>query len=495
MMTKVSGHRHDSLVIITELDDIGSLYRKAAIEMLSDNVLLEIFDLCLDKVEEIDPWYGGFDRNPRHPYSVWYALVHVCQRWRYIVFASPRRLNLRLLCPKRRPVRKMLGIWPALSIVIWDSVDFMDEDDIIAALEQHDRVCEIKLERFTRLQQEKLVPLMQESFPALTKLHIDASSRKRGELAPVLPNSFLGGSAPRLQFLCLDVTFPALPNLLLSSGDLVYLYLNGPSGYIPPEMVIALSALTRLENMRLFFGNPSSNSDPEDRPPAPLMRFLLPALKELELGGHGKYLDDFVARIDVPLINCLKIMLTSLRFSIGDLLHLPQFIGRVEKFQSFGYAHIDLGSFVTDIAISPRASTPGFRDALLSTAPSHLDALLFRVPPLSGGRLLSLVGGCKSSLFPMSKMEHFNIDAYPSDWESNPLWLELLRQFSAAKSLSLESEWIVPPVEVALEQVIEEGITDVLPSLRKLSISEPLPAGPDREAIERFVTARGLPAF
>src|SRR5258708_31408719 len=485
MMAKVSGHRHDSLVTITELDDIGSLYRKAAIEMLSDNVLLEIFDLCLDKVEEIDPWYGGFDRNPRHPYSVWYALVHVCQRWRYIVFASPRRLNLRLLCPKRRPVRKMLGIWPALSIVIWDSVDFMDEDNIIAALEQHDRVCEIKLEGFTRLQQEKLLPLMRESFPALTKLHINARFPKRGELAPVLPDSFLGGSAPRLQFLCLEsVTFPTLPNLLLSSGDLVYLYLSGfPSGYITPEMAIGLSALTRLENMRLFFGYPSSNSDPEDRPLAPLMRSLLPALKELELQGPGEYFDDFVARIDAPSINCLKMRLTGLRFSIVNLLHLPQFIGRVEKVQSFGYADIYLDYRAMDIAISPQAWTPDSK-ALLLTVSYHLT-----------WALPSLVEGCKSSLFPVSNIEHFNISAQPPYWEFNPLWLELLRQFPAAKSLSLGSEQIVPPVAVALKQVIEEGITDVLPAIHKLSVSEPLPAGPDREAIERFVTARGLTAF
>jgi hypothetical protein len=475
----------DPLATITELDDIGSLHRKVAIETLSDNVLLEIFDLYLEKVEEIDPWYAGFDWNPRRPYDAWYALVHVCQRWRYIVFASPRRLNLRLLCPRTRRIRKMLGVWPALPIVIWDTVDFMDEDNIIAALEQHDHVCEIKLERFTRSQQEKLVPLMRKSFPALTKLHIDSRFRKHCGLAPDLPDSFLGGSAPRLQFLCLEsVTFPALPNLLLSSGDLVYLYLSGfPSGYITPEMATGLSALTRLENMRLFFDYPISNSHPEDRPPAPLMRSLLPALKELELRGDGEYLDDFVARIDAPSINCLRMKLTGLRFSVVNLLHLPQFIGRVEKFQSFGYADIYLDYRAMDIAISPQAWTPDSK-ALLLTVSYHLT-----------GALPSLVEGCKSSLFPMSNIEHLNISAQPPYWEFNPLWLELLRQFPAAKSLSLGSEQIVPPVAFALKQVIEEGMTDVLPAIRKLSVSGPLPAGPDREAIERFVTARGLPAF
>ena len=48
-MANVSDRRPDSLATITELDDIGSHYRKVAIETLSDNVLLEIFDSCLGK--------------------------------------------------------------------------------------------------------------------------------------------------------------------------------------------------------------------------------------------------------------------------------------------------------------------------------------------------------------------------------------------------------------------------------------------------------------
>lgn len=56
-MTNVSDHLPDSLATITELVDIpGSLNRNAAIEALSENLLLEISDLCLPKDEHIDPW-------------------------------------------------------------------------------------------------------------------------------------------------------------------------------------------------------------------------------------------------------------------------------------------------------------------------------------------------------------------------------------------------------------------------------------------------------
>jgi hypothetical protein len=55
---------------------------------------------------------------------------------------------------------------------------------------------------------------------------------------------------------------------------------------------------------------------------------------------------------------------------------------------------------------------------------------------------------------------------------------------------------IVPPVAFALKQVIEEGMTDVLLlAIQELSVTGSLSAGPVREAVERFVAARGLPAF
>jgi len=54
---------------------------------------------------------------------------------------------------------------------------------------------------------------------------------------------------------------------------------------------------------------------------------------------------------------------------------------------------------------------------------------------------------------------------------------------------------IVPPVVFALKQVVEEGMTNMLPAIRELSVSGSLSVGPVREAIERFVTARGVLAL
>ena len=72
-----------------------------------EEVLLDIFDfyLCLCKV------YIELKIK-------WKTLVQVCRRWRFIVFSSSLRLNLRAVCTGRTPVRKMLRIWPALPIVV-----------------------------------------------------------------------------------------------------------------------------------------------------------------------------------------------------------------------------------------------------------------------------------------------------------------------------------------------------------------------------------------
>ena len=481
--------------ILTELDNVGPPHWNVPIEMLSDDVLLEIFDLYLDKDsdEDTDPWYECL-QDTMYPYDAWYKLAHVCQRWRYVVFASPRRLNLRLHCSRRR-VREMLDVWPAFPTIIWDIVDFRsDEDSIIATLEHRDRVCEIRLEHLTIYQSEKLIPHMQESFPALTKLQIEqsieSSSLAYDEIPPpVLPDSFLGGSAPHLRFLCLSISFPALPNLLLSASHLVYLFLSDvPSGFISPEMVTALSAMTKLEGMRLVFGPPLFDSDLKHPAPLPLTRSVLPALEGLELRGHSRRLDDFVARIDVPSISSLDIRLMDRPFSVVDLFHLPQFIGRAEAFRSLDYAEINFGYGGVKVTVSMRTFSPG------------CGVLQFGALYPSEGPLPTLVQACSSSLLPLSDTQYLSIttpesQSHPSFDTGVTQWVDILLPFSAAKKLSLGSMHIVQPVAFALKQVVEEGMTDVLPAIQKISVVRSLPVGPVREAIEQFAAARGLTAF
>ena len=104
-------------------------------DVLLDDVLLVVFYFYLVKCPKRDK-----------DTCRWQTLVHVCRRWRSIVFGSPRRLNLKLHFTPKMPVRDSLDVWPALPLLIQgDIYEESDVDNIIAALERSDRVCKISL--------------------------------------------------------------------------------------------------------------------------------------------------------------------------------------------------------------------------------------------------------------------------------------------------------------------------------------------------------------
>jgi hypothetical protein len=223
---------------------------KVSIDMLPDEILLEMFDFYECEADDEEEWV---------------TLVHVCQRWRAIVFAAPYRLNLRLLCTCRTPVYEMPDIWPALPIVVQmrgknDEVDY----NILEALEYRDHVCEIYVDDASNYELEELVEAMVATFPALTDLYLESTDSE----AYFLPESFLGGSAPNLRSLSLrKVVFPALPNPLLSANHLIDLSLSHIPcfgfGHISSEaMADCLSFLTQLETLQIQF----QYSRPRSRP-------------------------------------------------------------------------------------------------------------------------------------------------------------------------------------------------------------------------------------
>ncbi len=195
---------------------------RVTIDMLPDVALLGIFDCYVNQAREEE---GEFDERDWFKIRAWHSLVHMCQKWRTIVFESPRRLDLRLLCTDKTPVKETLAVWPPLPIVIGQYSRPTRMDNIIVALEHNDRVCQIILD-VTNSQSEEVLAAMQRPFPALTDLTIwwrdwGKDRLLEDEMPPVIPESFLGGSAPRLQCLQLvHVPFLDLPKLLLSATGL-----------------------------------------------------------------------------------------------------------------------------------------------------------------------------------------------------------------------------------------------------------------------------------
>jgi hypothetical protein len=150
---------------------------------------------------------------------------------------------------------------------------------------------------------------MGDPYPALTYLQLYTKDKD----APVVPDSFLGGFAPQLQTISLTgVPFPALPKLLLSTRDLVELDLwDIPFlGYMSPEaMVTGLSALTKLQTLRLEFQLPQPRAGKANRAVPRQARVLLPALTSLWYRGDRAYWEDIIAQIDIPLAPRPHIML------------------------------------------------------------------------------------------------------------------------------------------------------------------------------------------
>ena len=103
------------------------------------------------------------------------SLVHVCRRWRNLVFESPRHLNLELICTPETPTKNTLDVWLALPLVIKGTMDASTgpsrTDNVIAAFRQIKRVRQVNL-YLEAWQLEIILALMQVSFPEWTNLHL-----------------------------------------------------------------------------------------------------------------------------------------------------------------------------------------------------------------------------------------------------------------------------------------------------------------------------------
>jgi hypothetical protein len=273
------------------------------IDILPDDILLEIFVFIL----------SGRTRFIReYPIWKWHKLVHVCRRWRQLIFASPLRLDLQLLCTHRTSIRKDLGCWPAFPLVIdyhyVRAARLPNLENIFAALEQRDRVRHINISVLGPVLEE-LFAVMEKPFPALTHLCFSCENHS---YEPITPSAFLGGSTPRLHDISFSgILFSEIPTFLSSACDLVKLRLdNIPRTSFPsPEaMVACLATLTKLETIFIRFQAPTTRPDRIRLPPETLV--ILPSLTSFSFKRDHAYLDDFMARINAPRLNTIDVTYT-----------------------------------------------------------------------------------------------------------------------------------------------------------------------------------------
>jgi len=449
--------------------------QRGTISTLPDDVLLGIFKSYVTGYVDQD-----YDKDE------WHTLVHVCRKWRYVVFAFPRWLRLELRCTNKIPVKKMLDVWPALPIVIdakitnkWRS----GVTNVIAALKGHDLVCRIKFWGVPNWLLKSAV--IKKPFPELTDLALHSNE----ENAPIIPDLFLGGSAPRLQsleFRGIPFLFPALGRLLLSATDLsTFRLLNVPiSGYISPELIVtALSALTRLQELFINFRSPRSGADREHPPPSLLRRLVLPSLTEFHFKGDSEYLEDIVGRMDAPALD--RVAVTFFNQLVFDTPLLRDFFSCTELFQKPDRADV----FFTRSSI----------DFTLSQGEGILDRRILEVGISSSvpeWQLSSLAQFLSASLPTLPTLERLSIHAdfsfssqyFPSDMENNQ-WLELLRPFVNVKDLYI-SIWVAGRFATALQELTGNTATGVLPALRRVFVDVPSFSATIWDAFAHFITAR-----
>ncbi|KAH9964052.1 hypothetical protein BGW80DRAFT_1563388 [Lactifluus volemus] len=466
----------------------SQVFQRVTIGSLPDNVLLDIFD-----------FYQVFfkrDFVTKHSWN-WEKLVHVCRRWRYIIFESPIRLNLRLFCTKKSPVRKLLDVWPPFPLVIrldysysywaWedpkDCINFTN--NLVAAFERRDRVHEIQadISNAPNDLSDQIFAALEVPFPALRSFSFQSSEENI-----FLPGTLLNGSAPCLRDLTLSgISFPSLPRLLSSTSDLRSLNLyNIPEyGYISPEiMAISLSALPKLECLMITFKDTTPHRPhgphPEWRNRAST-RFVLPALTRLCFHGVSEYLETLVVRFDAPLLDDFRIAFFNQR--VFDIPQTARFFSCY--LDSFNASSLTLIFNWQYAAFTfPSKSThhsvyfPCHGWNILCEDMIHQVFCLAQIC----GQITPFRSGVKSLII---KSDCLN------DIDDPTLWLQLFHSFPSLQSLQIPV-MLEPSIASALERPTEgsPAAAEVFPSLHSLSIVGKTLGKAVQEHIQSFVAIR-----
>jgi hypothetical protein len=357
-----------------------------------------------------------------------------------------------------------------------------DEDNIVAALEESDRVQYVGIPVTSSLL-KKMATDTRKSFSRLTQLCL---SSKEGSVV-ALPNEFSGRSAPRLRVAHLDgIQLPALPTLLSSALGLVDLRLlnipHASDGYISPEaMVTSLAAFTRLRTLLIGFKSPTRPLRTIIRDP--IRRTALTSLTTFGFHGVKEYLEDLVAQIDAPQLGYFRISyFNQLDFHVPKL---SKFIGRTQTLclSQFQRARIDFG--LNNVYVGLYCGQDKLLDASHFSLQISCRGLDWQVSHVA--QTLSQSGAM------LSNVDDLAIDGCDMPPCGNDVmdmddceWLALLRPFTALATLHVSWK-LAEHVARGLEGVTRETAAEMLPALQSLCLE-----GAPLTSAERFAAIRRL---
>jgi len=227
-------------------------------------------------------------------------------------------------------------------------------------------------------------------------------------------------------------------------------------------IVANLTPLPNLKHLSIGFDYPQHF--PIQGNPPPSSRTIFPALGLFFFTGINKYLEDFVSRIDTPLLYKLGLTFTD---PIHHTQQLDQFFAGTERLKLFNQAQVVFyGSSRKIILEGPSFDLEVYSSGLKASMFSSLISCVERLDVRSTHSTLAMPG----NLAPAQLLEFF-------------------RQFSAVQCLYVSAN-MNAPVAVALNESASDRVKEVLPALRELFLEGLEPSGSLWEAIQLFVTAR-----
>jgi hypothetical protein len=451
---------------------------RITIEMLSEDILLEIFDFYrLNAVKQFrgSPWK-------------WHRLAHVCRKWRHAISMSPRRLDLQILCTSGgASIERILGSWPTLPLIVrfkGHPESHSLPNNIAAALRHPDRLCELDLDVTGPIARSIVDESMQKPFQALKCVRITVNDATRPSL--LLRSAFLGGSVQHLRELKLcgvAIPFPEIRQVLLSTNNLVDLHLsNIPNDiyFSPNDLVTALSTLVQLESLTVGFHSPAS-SPPSSITPPPAQCIILPSLTFLDFHGTSEYLEEIVARIDLPSLCNIAIKLFNQIFF--ELPRFCQFIPHLNMLGSPTEVYVTHAAELVSVSLF-QGGKFWSQKCMLGTSCRRLDWQLSFVAQIST-QLSPLLSSVRS----LSIKEDLALPTGEEDVDSTQ-WLELFQPFTHVTQVLVFGRQLVPGIVQAL--VTEDTATEVLPELTSLHLNGYRDSPPVAKAARQFVAARSL---
>ena len=380
----------------------------------------------------------------------------------------------------------MLAHSPPLPLVIdFDSGEITaeDEEPIILALAQRDRVRRIRL-NIPGLKLQKLMMAIDGEYPILEYLILGNEPKETRTTVSILPETL---ETPHLRHLAFNCSIPIRFQLLTTTVGLVTLNLSlhHPSTYFQPTVLLQLlSLMPQLEDLVIIFGFALPNSDVERQ----LMRtpitthVTLPNLRSFEFQAVRAYSEAVLSGMTASRLEDFLISYhEQLTFS------LVQFMGRIENlrfnrakfhFDSDGRTRVYVHWFVN----LPETDMPT-SDLAIIVNRWHLDWQISSV---------AQIFNALRQIF--SAVEHLTL-AHPvlgrssegHDEVERTEWRKLLRSFSNVKTLHVHSG-LVMALSRCLQLDDGEHPLNVLPELKELIYYSR--SGDADDAFTSFVDAR-----